>query len=160
MCVCVCVEWRCEVFNPQKSFTRSKSEAVDCIATHNNRISGCVYVHLHYAHSLCVCSFIVYYTLSTAQCIHVCVGFCVPACMCLQSDFMCLSIRLIAICSSFMSVSLFSRLSYSSSLSIIWFVPSDRRELCVYPEELVVPSGCRDVSQSAGGVRGAGRSVM
>lgn len=44
VCVCVssCVEWRLvtsEVFNPWKSFIRSKSVTVDCIAAHNNRIS-------------------------------------------------------------------------------------------------------------------------
>ncbi|KAG7227421.1 hypothetical protein INR49_000427, partial [Caranx melampygus] len=41
----------------------------------------------------------------------------------------------------------------SSEIDSKWrlFTGRYRRELCVHPEELVVPSGCRDVSQPAGG---------
>lgn len=40
------------------------------------------------------------------------------------------------------------------------FLPSDGGKLCVHPEEPVIPSGCRDVPKPAGGLRGAGWSVM
>lgn len=38
--------------------------------------------------------------------------------------------------------------------------PPDSGKLCVYPEEPVIPSGCRDFPKPAGGLRGAGWSVM
>lgn len=127
----MCVEWklftsRCEVFNLQKSFTRSKTVTVDCIATHNNRIS------------VCVC-------LSPLCALHVCI-FCVYPVHGMVGD-----VLLVAMFLSFISV----------SFSLFLYLPSsDCRELRVHPEELVIPSGCRDFSQPAGGVGGVGRLVM
>lgn len=36
----------------------------------------------------------------------------------------------------------------------------DGGELCLHPEEPVLPSGCRDFTRAAGGIGGAGRPPL
>lgn len=95
-------------------------------------------------------------------CSCVCVCVCQPAyaCSIWLNLLMCLSACLTAIRLSFMLVSSCPTSVSPSFFPFLSLLLSDRRELCVHLEELVVPSGCRDLSKSSGGVGGAWRSVM
>lgn len=108
---------------------------VDCIDTHNNRISVRVSLFLLCALHVCLSEFI----------------------CCVYSPVQSLvgDVLVVAI---FLSV---TSVSFSFALCLFHYLPpSDCRELCVHPEELVVPSGCGDLSQPAGGVGRVGRLVM
>lgn len=87
-------------------------------------------------------------------CMLVCFSVCDRICVYSLIFSVCLFAWLPSVAPSCLSHSPHFLLSFFPSLS------SDRRELCVHPEELVVPSGSGDVSEPAGRVRGVGRSFM